>query len=114
MTSPDNKQQEAWQKAREKLAEMRAAGWKPTHLSPVEAAEAKPTSLKLAIRAHCYTCVGEDADPGYKARVRDCSVTRCALHRHRPWQDHTGRAQQTEDGVNFEEDDGAEPRDDAT
>lgn len=104
MTTPDNKQ-EAWQKAREKLAEMRAAGWKPTHLSPVEAAKAKPSSLKLAIRAHCYTCVGEDADPGFKARVRDCTVTQCSLYGHRPWQTHTGRVQHTEEGIRFEDDD---------
>ncbi len=105
MTTTDK--QEAWQKAREKLAQMRADGWKPVHLSPVEAAKAKPNSLKMAIRAHCYTCVGEDADPGYKARVRDCSVVSCALHPHRPWQDHSGRVQHTEEGIRFE-DDGAD------
>lgn len=107
----DLDRQAAWQKAREKLKEMRAAGWTPTHLNPLEAAAAKPNSLKLAIRAHCYQCVGEDNDPGYKARVRDCSVAKCALWTHRPWQAHAGARHQTEEGITFEGDDAPDDAD---
>lgn len=107
----DIDRQAAWQKAREKLKEMRASGWKPVHLNPLEAAAAKPNSLKLAIRAHCYQCVGEDSDPGYKARVRDCCIPKCALWTHRPWQAHAGEIRQTEEGIAFEGDDA--PEDDA-
>ncbi|KVP75392.1 hypothetical protein WJ96_06415 [Burkholderia ubonensis] len=73
-------------KGQEKMRELRASGWKPVHRNPVEQAEANPKSLKAAIKAFCWTCVGADADPGAKFRVRDCSVTRCSLHPHRPWQ----------------------------
>jgi hypothetical protein len=73
-------------KGQERMRELRAAGWKPVHRNPVEQAEANPNSLKAAIKAFCWTCVGADADPGAKFRVRDCSVTRCSLHPHRPWQ----------------------------
>ncbi|HDR9103732.1 TPA: hypothetical protein QDB04_000506 [Burkholderia vietnamiensis] len=77
-------------KGQEKMREMRAAGWKPVHRNPVEQAEANPKSMKAAIKAFCWTCVGADADPGAKFRVRDCTVTRCSLHPHRPWQSVKG------------------------
>lgn len=81
---------ERMRKGQEKMREMREAGWKPVHRTPVEQAQANPNSLKAAIKAFCWTCVGEDADPGAKFRVRDCTVTRCALHPHRPWQNVKG------------------------
>lgn len=77
--------------AQARLADLRAAGWKPVRLNPDEAARAKPNSLKLAIRAHCWNCVGRDSDPGYMGRVRDCTLSQtCALWPHRPWQNHAG------------------------
>lgn len=98
----------------EKMREMRAAGWKPVRLNPVEAAQAKPNSLKLAIKAHCWTCVGADADPGAKFRVRDCAVgAKCSLHPHRPWQTVKGGIRYDEAGElmadqDHDEDDDAE------
>ncbi len=87
-------------KGQERMAEMRAAGWKPAHRNPVEQAQAKPTSLKLAIKAHCWTCVGADADPGAKFRVRDCAVgPKCSLFAHRPWQNAKGGIQLNAEGV---------------
>jgi hypothetical protein len=77
-------------KGQEKMREMRAAGWKPVHRNPEEQAQANPGSLKAAIKAFCWGCVGADADPGAKFRVRDCTVTRCSLHPHRPWQNVKG------------------------
>jgi len=79
-------------KGQERMRELRAAGWKPVHRNPVEQAAANPNSAKAAIKAFCWTCVGADADPGAKFRVRDCTVTRCALHSHRPWQSVKGGA----------------------
>jgi hypothetical protein len=73
-------------KGQERMRELRAAGWKPVHRNPAEQAQANPNSLKAAIRAFCWTCVGADADPGAKFRVRDCTVASCSLHPHRPWQ----------------------------
>jgi hypothetical protein len=77
-------------KGQERMRELRAAGWKPVHRNPVEQAEANPNSLKAAIKAFCWTCVGADADPGAKFRVRDCGVKSCSLHAHRPWQSVKG------------------------
>lgn len=73
-------------KGQDKMRELRASGWKPVHRNPEEQAQANPKSTKAAIKAFCWGCVGADADPGAKFRVRDCTVTRCALHPHRPWQ----------------------------
>lgn len=86
-------------RGQQRMAELRASGWKPTHRNPVEQAEAKPGSLKLAIKAFCWTCVGADADPGAKFRVRDCGVKKCSLHPHRPWQTAKGGVQLNEEGV---------------
>ena len=74
--------------AQKKLAEMREQGIDRVVLNPVEKAKANPTSLKYAIRAHCWQCVGADASEGAKQMVRDCSVgDKCALYPHRPWKD---------------------------
>lgn len=87
------------QKAQETLQEMRAAGWKPVRLNPVDQYHRNPTSLRAAIKAHCWVCVGADADPGAKFRVRDCAVgPKCALFNHRPWQNIKGGVHLSEDG----------------
>jgi hypothetical protein len=85
-------------KAQQKMNAMRAAGWKPVLLNPVEKALANPKSTKLAIVAHCWTCSGANADPGVKFRVRDCSVKSCALWPHRPWQSIKGGFVEGEEG----------------
>lgn len=74
-----------------RMAELRAQGVTFTHRNPVQQAEANPTSLKRAVKAFCWTCVGGDGDPGAKFRVRDCTAPKCPLHPHRPWQDAKGR-----------------------
>jgi len=57
-------------------------------LDPIERAERKPTSLKLAIAANCFQCVGgrHGGPPAYPALIRECEIADCALHRHRPYQ----------------------------
>jgi hypothetical protein len=77
-------------KAQEAMAQKRAAGWKPIVLNPVEKAKANPGSVKMAVKAHCWTCCGAGADPGVKLHVRDCSVKSCNLWPHRPWQNAKG------------------------
>lgn len=88
-----------------RMAELRAQGWKPQHRNPVEQAQAKPTSAKLAIKAFCWTCVGAGGDPGAKFRVRDCTAPACPLYPHRPWQNAKGGIHIGDAGV-------AEPTDD--
>ncbi len=77
-------------KAHESMAAKRAAGWKPIILNPVEKARANPGSVKMAVKAHCWTCCGAGADPGVKLHVRDCGVKSCNLWPHRPWQNAKG------------------------
>lgn len=64
---------------REKMAEMRAAGWKPP--TPVEKYKANPTSLRARVNANCWLCVGES-----RQHVTDCTVVSCPFHDVRPWQ----------------------------
>lgn len=86
--------------AHAKLQAMRESGWKPVHKNPVERAKESPNSTKAAIKAFCWICVGADADPGAKLRVRDCSVgEKCPLFAHRPWQNIKGRLELDSDGV---------------
>lgn len=86
-------------KGQEKMRELRAAGWKPVLLNPVEAAKAAPGSVKKAVKAYCWTCVGAGADTGAKFRVRDCTLgEKCALWPHRPWQTIKGGIVYNEDG----------------
>lgn len=78
---------EAMKKAQEKMAQMRLNGWKPEILNPIDRSKKSPNSLKLAIRAMCWSCEGRDSDPHVKQRVADCAVgERCPLYPHRPWQ----------------------------
>lgn len=75
------------EKAHAVMAARRAAGEKIVQLNPVERAQRKPTSLKLAIAARCYQCCGEDSDPGVRQRIRECACEKtCALWPHRPYQ----------------------------
>lgn len=47
---------------------------------------ARTGGLVAAIQGICFECVGGDADPGPKLRVRDCARTDCPLRAVRPWQ----------------------------
>lgn len=55
-------------------------------LSPAEKAARNPSSLRMAITAKCFDCVGGGADPNPRGAVRDCSVKGCPLYPVRPWQ----------------------------
>lgn len=54
--------------------------------NPYEQALRKPSSKVLAIKAKCWSCQGEGEDVGWRVAIRDCNVTGCALHPHRPYQ----------------------------
>lgn len=55
-------------------------------LNPIERLAINPTSLRLAITAKCYDCMGRDADPGFHRRIRECGCATCPLHAVRPYQ----------------------------
>ena len=52
-------------------------------------AEKNPTSLKTAIGAMCFHCMGGTADalpdPGWKDLIRTCTAPDCPLFAHRPY-----------------------------
>lgn len=60
-------------------------------LDPIERAKRNPHSLRKAITAACWQCMGCGADPNTRQNIRDCGVPTCALHPHRPWQKVLGR-----------------------
>jgi hypothetical protein len=60
-------------------------------LDPYQRAVQQPRSLALAIRAKCWDCEGQGADPGWQRRVRTCIVTDCPLWHVRPYRKGIGR-----------------------
>lgn len=88
-----NRALEAARAARLAMAE---AGKTIERLDPIQKAAKRPSSLRLAVNAKCYDCQGRDCDPGYRARISQCSVQKCPLHPVRPYQ-------------RGDDDDGAEP-----
>jgi hypothetical protein len=54
--------------------------------TPIQKARANPNSLRKAITAFCFECVGGDGEPGARNHVRDCTAKGCPLFRVRPWQ----------------------------
>ena len=74
------------QKAQLKQQAMRDAGIAVVVLSPIEKHLRAPTSLRAAINAKCYDCVGQDCDANWRGRVGTCTVVKCPLHSVRPFQ----------------------------
>lgn len=54
--------------------------------------EASEIGLARAVKQICFECVGGDADPGPRLRVRDCTCQDCHLHPIRPWKDVVNRS----------------------
>ena len=76
----------ALDKARARKAELQSAG-ELVRLSPLDRAKADPLSLRKAITAFCYRCMGGDGEPGVRDHVRNCTAPSCPLFKVRPWQD---------------------------
>lgn len=74
------------QKAQAAMAAKRAAGIEIERLNPAEKAAQNPASLRLAVNAKCFDCVGgANADNGYRRCIRECPSTKCALYQLRPY-----------------------------
>lgn len=62
----------------------------PRNYNPIIRAQKQPNSLRLAVDANCFYCIGgtedEMPDPGWREEVRDCTAMLCPLHPHRPYQ----------------------------
>ena len=84
-TSNKNALDEARQKHIANMHERMALGL-PARKNPIERALDKPESLRRAITAKCYDCVGMDGDPGYRESIRTCTSPKCPLFSQRPYQ----------------------------
>lgn len=75
------------QKAHAALAERRLAGDLSPRLDPIAKARANPRSLRLAVTAKCFECMGGGEDTGTRKLIRACtSGATCQLHPVRPYQ----------------------------
>lgn len=74
------------EKAQEILRLRREAGIKTEIKNPLEKAILRPDSLRLAINAKCYDCIGQDADPDWRGSIRNCVCKDCPLYPVRPYQ----------------------------
>lgn len=71
--------------------------------TPLDVLERHPRSLRAAINAKCWECVGGDADPNPHRRVRRCACPECPLWAVRPWQEGPGWAEEAGDDAGAEE-----------
>ena len=74
------------QKAHAALAARRAAGDLTPRLDPIAKAKANPKSLRLAVTAKCFECMGGGEDTGTRKLIRACTSSNCPLHPLRPYQ----------------------------
>ena len=58
----------------------------PGYKDPIEKHVEDPHSLRKAVNAKCYDCMGRDSDPGVIDRIRTCDVVKCTLNSVRPYQ----------------------------
>lgn len=73
-------------KAREAQKERKRLGIKLISKNPVEKSLEDPKSLRKAITAMCFDCVGAGHDPDFRGSIRECGCADCPLHAVRPYQ----------------------------
>ncbi len=71
--------------SQERMKERIAQGL-PARKNPIEKSLEQPESLRRAITAKCYECVGMDDDPNYRESIRTCTSPKCPLFHLRPYQ----------------------------
>lgn len=60
------------------------------HMStPFDILARNPRSLRAAINAKCWDCIGAGADPAPRRLIRECGCTTCPLYAVRPYQHQT-------------------------
>ena len=55
---------------------------KLTRMNPIQRSQANPRSLRLAINAKCYECLG--CLPSWRREVENCTSPKCPLFAQRP------------------------------
>ena len=63
--------------------------------TPIENAKDKPTSLRLAINAKCFDCIGCGFDPKPAEAIRSCEIEDCSLWLVRPYRNKKARKDST-------------------
>lgn len=53
--------------------------------TPFEKSAENPSSLRCAINAMCYDCIGQDSDPNWRESVKECPCTNCPLYNVRQY-----------------------------
>ena len=99
------------EKAREaaQLARERGEQREVTHNWIVKARR-RPKSMKAALNAMCFACMGgtEDAlpDAGWKKAIGTCTAPTCPLYPHRPYQNYSADCEDVEesDEISTDED----------
>lgn len=61
----------------------------PAYRNPIEKAKENPESLRCAINAKCFECVGMDGDVNFRDTIRTCTSFNCPLYPVRPYQPKT-------------------------
>jgi hypothetical protein len=74
------------------LAKAEGAKRKRKNRDPIQQALRQPKSLRLAIKAKCYDCEGQNADPEWAWRIGNCIIPDCPLYLVRPFRAGTYRA----------------------
>ena len=74
------------QRAQARMRELREQGYTPERLTPIERARKNPTSLRLAVTAKCYECLGGEDAKNIRREIRECTATKCPLYPVRPYQ----------------------------
>jgi len=74
----------------------RIAAGLPAYRTPGEVATANPKSLRAALDAMCWECLGSGDDAGWKWGIGNCTSPQCSLFTLRPYQHKLG---QPEEGV---------------
>ena len=67
--------EEILKKMRAKRAENIRLGIKPPN--PIEKAKQKPNSMRFAINAQCFDCMGQES--GWRNEVKNCPSKNCPL-----------------------------------
>ncbi len=77
----NNNAQEALKEYRAKL---KSGEIKKVNLNPVQKLEKNPTSLRLAVNAMCFDCMGRSK---VIEDIRNCTSKTCPLYNVRPYQE---------------------------
>ena len=63
----------------------RIASGLSAYRNPLEKSKENSSSLRCAINAKCFDCIGQDADPDWRGSIKNCVCNDCPLYAVRPY-----------------------------